>query len=550
MKVSTTLFVIMVLCGSIAGAAFGEISTSNCAWTIEEGRQGRARCGLTTGPECPNVIYSRRIGQGIAFGGIGPEDRLLLTTGYLQDNLVLLLRPDGSTDLRLPLPYTNPNWSGFCGCAIDDEHLYLSDKFYGDMELSCRDLDGAEVWHTRLCTGNVIPVDGRGLAVAANYTSSSRGKVTFFDSQGSLISEGMLLGSEGRPAFNSDGVAAWAYYTWEYEWPFGADAEWFCASELNPAGVSLHSAHFPSYCTYPLWSIYYAKVNESGNVFVSARKKVVAFADISLQTMLWEYTPDGFTVWEDACGDPSGGWYIVCAEPQGEDDSLSNARLFLIRIGADGSLAWEKEISQPAHFITADPTCICDAEGNVYLALGAEVLSYDREGVERWCNTLAERDVRLLGMDSRGTVYVRRRDSGRHRLFAIGDGEPEHSRVRVKLPDRAAGDVYQPGEELVVLLQPYNFGEDEVVDGYLAIILPNGAVSFYTSSGFRASPTPWFPNVYLPNSYEMIDAPLSLSVIPEGAPQGTYTVIAGFTTPGTLTPVDELFPLTFQVVGR
>jgi len=79
---------------------------------------------------------------------------------------------------------------------------------------------------------------------------------------------------------------------------------------------------------------------------------------------------------------------------------------------------------------------------------------------------------------------------------------------------------------------------------------PNGAVSFYTSSGWSASPSPWFANIYLPNSYEMIDAPVSLGVIPEGAPEGTYTVIAGFTTPGTLTPVDAFFPLTFQVVGR
>jgi len=75
-----------------------------------------------------------------------------------------------------------------------------------------------------------------------------------------------------------------------------------------------------------------------------------------------------------------------------------------------------------------------------------------------------------------------------------------------------------------VLVQPYNFGEDEVVDGYLAVILPK--------------------------SFEMIDAPLSLGVIPESPPEGTYTVIAGFTEPGTLTPVDELFPLTFEVVGR
>jgi len=136
------------------------------------------------------------------------------------------------------------------------------------------------------------------------------------------------------------------------------------------------------------------------------------------------------------------------------------------------------------------------------------------------------------------------------RIFAIGDGEPHHSRVRVKLPERAAADAYSPGDEVVILLQAYNFGEDEIVDGYLAVILPNGAVSYYIDAGWSASPPPWFANIYLPNSYEMIDAPVYLGVIPQGAPEGTYTVIAGFTEPGTLNPVDELFPLTFEVVGR
>jgi len=135
-------------------------------------------------------------------------------------------------------------------------------------------------------------------------------------------------------------------------------------------------------------------------------------------------------------------------------------------------------------------------------------------------------------------------------LLALSDHKPHHPRARVNLPQRLGAEEYSPGEEVILLVQPYNFGEDEVVDGYLAVILPNGAISYYTPSGWSASPTPWFPNVYLPNSFEIIDAPLSLGTIPESPPEGTYTVIAGFCQPGALTPVDELFPLTFNVVAR
>ena len=505
---------------------------------------------------CPNIVYSRRIGQWLEFGGIGPDDCVAGSTYVTQGNeTVFVLDSDGRAKVSFEVPGGDQNWSGPLSCAVDNEHFYLLNEFYGDMELSCRDLHGTEVWDRGLSTGNVIPVDGRGLAVAADNTTSNTGKVTFFDAQGNLISEGMLLGSEGRPAFNAGGIAAWAYYTWKVLEPIQCEAEWFCASELNPHGVSIHDACFPyaQGYAYPAWSSYYAKVNESGNVFVSACKKVAAFADASLETKLWECTLDGFAVWENACGDPSGGWYVVHAQPEGDDGWFRELKL--LRIDPDGTAAWDKSMGQPWSSISADSVCKCDAEANVYFAFEGEVISLDPSGSERWRRGLPEEYVSVMALDSSGTVYVRgdidpTTISYQTTLFALSDREPHHSRVRVKLLQRIQGDVYSLGDELTVLLQPYNFGEDEVVDGYLAVILPNGAMSFYTSSGWSASPTPWFPNVFLPNSFEIIDAPLSLGVIPEGAPEGTYTVIAGFTHPGTLTPVDELFPLTFQVADR
>lgn len=555
MKLFAVCFMTVVLCGCLAGAAFGHISTSHCAWTIEEGRQGRARCGFSTGPGCPNVMYSRGMLEGLAFGGIGPEDRLLLTAGFLQDNLVLLLRPDGSTDLRLPLPYTDPNWSGFCGRATDDDHIYLCNSNSGtrDDVLSCRRLDGSEVWNTTVRASIVVPVHHRGLAVLADWRTEDQGLMKVFDEHGNLVSEDVLKHCPYIAAFNADGIATWAYYTWEAVPGGGFEAEWFCASELNPDGVSIHSAYFPSYETYPAWGGYYTKVNQLGNVFVAAKKKVAVFADASLEAKLWEYTPDGFTVWENACGDPFGGWYVVHALPESDNDWFRELKL--LRIDPDGTPAWDKSMGRPWITMGTHSVCKCDAAGNVYYAFQGEVISLDPDGTERWRMTFPEDDMDVLALDSSGTVYVRGHTDrtsifDQTTLLALSDHKPHHSRVRVKMPEREAGDVYQPGEEVIVLLQPYNFGEDEVVDGYLAVILPNGAISYYTSSGFRASPTPWFPNVYLPNSYEMIDAPLFLGAIPEGAPEGTYTIIAGFTTPGTLTPVDELFPLTFQVVGR
>ena len=495
------VLILIVFLSITPGIANGVMYTSDCAWTIEEGRQGRARCGLVAGPCDARVSWSRTFhGGGYIFSPIcvGPDDVILLTVESEREgkHTVIMLDRDGHQILCLKLEGGTQNTSGPRSNAISDSQFYIKECYYpdDDLHLSCWDFSGNERWGLDLRFGEVVPVDGRGLAVIYNE-GSDRGQMRIFDEEGGLLFEDTLNGWPYRAAFNAGGVATWAYYTWDYNWPLGGYAEWFCASELNPQGVSIHSGYFDSHITYPGWSIYYTKVNGLGNVFVSARKKVAAFADASLETKLWEYTPDGFTVWEDACGDPSGAWYVVYSTPD-EDDGIG--KLKLLRIGPDGTKSWHRSIGRPSGYSRYDQMCKCDSDGNVYYAFEGEVISLDPNGDERWRITFPQEYADILALDSSGAVYVRGL-TDQTALFALSDGPPHHSRVRAKFADGAKAAEYQAGDELVILLQPYNFGDDQRVDAYLAVVAPDGSVFYFDGSGFSFPPTPWFTDVFMPN---------------------------------------------------
>ena len=98
-----------------------------------------------------------------------------------------------------------------------------------------------------------------------------------------------------------------------------------------------------------------------------------------------------------------------------------------------------------------------------------------------------------------------------------------------------------------LLIHTYNFGEDEVADLCLAILQPDGGAAFWDGTTWAEEPTAWFQRLHLPNSFEIVDKSLTLGTVPEGAPEGIYTVYLGFTTPGTLEPVSEMFPVQFEV---
>ena len=432
--------------------------------------------------------------------------------------------------------------------TLDDRHLYLSERISRDeVFLYSYSFDGALQWDASAVTGDVVPVDGRGLAVLGPWYNLQI--VQFFGADGRLISEDSLtmpgeeLCTVHDPAFNSDGVVVWVVHTSEQVFPWGGMTyHYYIASEANWSFTEFHTKG--SSLDGPYGAESFAKVNAQDNVLVNCGGRLFLFDDVSLDSVLWEHELEGYPTWTETCGDPMGGWWVVHAV--GEENGWDT--VMLQRINPDGSLGCNEVIDHLERTTKYYP--ICDIEGNVYYCLGGEIMSYSPEGEGRWRMRLSDRNICIHGMDSRGVIYASEFYASPPRLFAIGDGEPHHSRVRVKLPERLEGDVYSPGDELSVLLHPYNFGEDEVVDGYLAVILPNAAIFYYASSSLSASPTPWFSGVYMPNSFEMIDAPVSLGFIPESAPEGAYTIIAGFCEPGTLTPVDELFPLTFQVVGR
>ena len=222
-----------------------------------------------------------------------------------------------------------------------------------------------------------------------------------------------------------------------------------------------------------------------------------------------------------------------------------------MHLPGDGSRPWFRSLQDTGTSYKGSGP-ICDVDSNVYLTRGGSVLSYSETGKLRWEIEVADYTLYIGPMDSQGMIYCRSwYEDTASRFFAIGDGPPHRSRVRAKFADGAETAEYQAGHELVVLLQPYNFGDDQRVDAYLAIVAPDGSVLYFDGSGFSGSPTPWFTDVFMPNSFEMIDAAVSLGTIPHGLPAGTYTIIPAFTEPGTLNPTDELFSIRFDLVtGR
>ncbi|MCD6326782.1 hypothetical protein J7M28_04405 [bacterium] len=520
-----------------------EISTARCAWTTDEGDQGGTRCAKGPGPASPHITYRRLFGSGIYYGpgfaGIDPDDRPVVTRSSLREGCnVLFLALDGHTE-----HYLWANDGSTAAGAIDDERFYSGimepDK---EMLLHCRTFEGHEIWNALCIDGRLIPVNGRGLAVVGPWFG--RDLMQFFDSEGQLVSETSLRipGADSctvrGPAFDSHGVAVWEATTFEGS---GSGSHHFVASEMHTDFVEFCSSY--SWPWMPYGACPFVKVNALDNVLVHAAGKLVLYEDVTLENVLWEHHIAGSGTWEEACGDPMGGWWVVHAV--GEEDGTD--RVMLQRINPDGSLGANNVIDHRDRTTEYNP--ICDTEGNVYSHTWNYVKSYAPDGALRWRIRVCDTNVRLRAIDSLGTIYVTQTVSRPTYLYAISDGEPHHPRVRVKLPERPAGNVYSAGDELIVLLQPYNFGEDEAVDAYLAVIAPNGAVAYYTSSGWSDSPTPWFSDIFMPNSFEMIDAPHSLGLIPESAPEGAYTIIAGFCQPGTLTSVDELFPITFQIEG-
>lgn len=537
--------IIIFLSVNLCSTMLGEISTSECAWTIIEGLQGRVRSGASVVPAGPCLLYSRTFGsegrRGFSFTGIGQGDLVVLTSeGEVEDEHKLIMI---GSDGRVQRCH---NVRDLWGETIDNQHVYLAkSNIDREMILSCRTLDGVEMWRTRIGTAAIVPVNHKGLVTIGMFAEYT-GTMKVFDEAGNLVCEDRCA---DNAAFDAGGFFVWATSGWDFDPWGGAQVTYRACSETNREGAQFHSRYYQTVEYYPpYWSEEYAKVNAMGQVLVSGERMIALFEDTALSEILWSHHLEGYTVYENACGDPMGGWYVVHAEPQGEDDYLSDAKIMITRIERDGSRSWNKILQWTESYpIASYPFCICDAEGSVYIALGGEVLSYSPDGSERWRIRLAENDVRLLAMDSRGTLYVKKREADDPRLFALSSSPPHHSRIRVKLPQRLEGDVYSAGEELVVLLQPYNFGEDETVDAYMALIVPGGSLFFWTGDQWSASPMPLFTDIYMPNSFEMIDAPLSLGTIPEYAPEGTYTLIPGFCQPGTLTPVDELFPLTFEV---
>ncbi|MBN1593013.1 MAG: hypothetical protein JW941_07195 [Candidatus Coatesbacteria bacterium] len=472
---------------------------------------------------------------------IGPDDVALIIAAKADNEgkrTALLTGSDGHTIWRDRSDFPRPE-------AFDDQRFYISRFTSDDNEngiMTAFDLEGRELWEVSpiYSTTGVRIVEERGIAIC-EYGGSAAFLTEYGERTGEIHPiSGTSWGDPGHfigPVFDRLGAALWLEDVWR-----DAGSTDYVSSELHPEPVRV--------CTHSRddrrsYSPAAAIANPNGLIFCFVQNQVTVFTDAYLQTILWSYIlNDAFIYGYCFCSDPFNGCYLI----SGEQDGSNLDGFDLVHLNEEGELDWRIELQRSGQSYDGCAP-ICDPSGNVYLTKAGTLLSYSPSGELRWRLEVTDYRIYVGPMNSGGAIYCHSwYEDTDNRLFAIGDGPPHHSRVRAKLPERSSGNIYSPGEELTVQLQPYNFGEDEAVDGYLALLLPDGSVFYYTGSSLTAIPTAWFSEVFMPNSFEMIDAPVSLGIIPGGIPEGAYTIIPAFCEPGTQTPVDEIFPITIEVV--
>ena len=503
--------------------------------------------------------YSRPYLDGIGPYNIVATHRYRYDSGNNYPMHTQILHPDG----HLLLSESGPRHRVV---AFDNEHFYVNEGG----NFICYGLDGTQQWSIRDTGTCVTPLEGRGIAIWINNGSYVQSYLDIYSDEGQLEEHIRLIPFYSRgtkdysvyvpPVFDVDSLAIWKVSWLDYN-PYGS----------FQAGTYLFSEAIDGYLGFRYSSGYSGEdyqcsnicgsgmmTTDMNNVLAWTCRYAVLFDDLTFETELWResfgdygYSADGY-----ACCDPFGACSFLtyrCDVIEQDYYDYKYLTFKVTHIDLDGS-SWTRVLDEwdPEDWRIEDDDLkvhglICDSLGNLYLGVSGRVVSYSPDGELRWDMNLSEDDVEVRAIDSRGTLYVTERTYSQSRLFALSDREPERPKVRAKLRDNDSGVSYRPGDEVRFYLHPYNFGESETVDFCMAVLLPNGTLAFWGGSAWTETSTAWFENLLLPNSFEMIDLPLSLGTVPEGSSEGIYTMFVGFTRPGTFETVSELFPVEFEV---
>ncbi|MBN1591965.1 MAG: hypothetical protein JW941_01805 [Candidatus Coatesbacteria bacterium] len=547
--------------------AMAEISTSECAWPTSSGSQRGDHCASCPGPENPSLVFSRRFDFDEYFSwpyidGIGPND-IVATHCYTSDAgsypmHMLILHSDGHLIL-------SESGGGHRVRALDNERAYISDGG----NLVCYRYDGSQQWMLEDAGSSITPLNDRGVAVWINNGTNNQSYLDIYGEEGELKERIPLIPAYTRgtryynvynsPVFDGNGLAVWKV-SWHEPNPYGG----------GTGGSTLYYEKTDDWVDYDGSSSYPGEdyecynISKSGfmttyldDILVWTGDYAALYSDPASKTATWRdsFEGYGYPAYGYACSDPSGACSFLIYQCDFIDDFTDDKYLTfeIMHSERDGS-SWTRVLDEwdPQDWrIDQDDLkvhgLICDSLGNLYMGVRGHVLSYTPDGELRWDFHLSNDDVEVAAIDSRGTLYVARRTHITSRLFALSDRDPERPKVRAKLVDVPSDQMYRPGYELRLSLHPYNFGWDETVDCYIAVQLPDDTWLFRAGGGWTDAPTPWLESLLLPNSFEMMDFAVDLGTIPQGTPDGLYTIFVGFSRPGTLEPVSELYPVEFRV---
>ncbi len=187
--------------------------------------------------------------------------------------------------------------------------------------------------------------------------------------------------------------------------------------------------------------------------------------------------------------------------------------------------------------ISDDPLFVTGPVGDYYLSSRAAGQEADSpcidagSGAAEDLGLAARLTTRTDGVPDAGTV-----DMGYHYPLTL-DQNPQ---IECSLNESE----FAPGDALVGFIEAHNPGPDVVVDGYVAFVLPDGAIISLTASGLAIGTYPWVSNVVLPSGFDFGPTQVLRTTVPQSP--GDYLFAAALTNPGQFDFIGEpsLFPFS------
>jgi len=116
----------------------------------------------------------------------------------------------------------------------------------------------------------------------------------------------------------------------------------------------------------------------------------------------------------------------------------------------------------------------------------------------------------------------------------------------------AGSEPMHPGDALSASISIENGGLPLWVDVYAGFILPDGGIFCITPDGLTTELVPWAATSHLPRDFASGDITVFEAQMPEGLPEGTYTLAAALSLTAGFRPIGDIAFASFAVgsVGR